>query len=83
MSGFTYSIQFNTLGSGSLSRTLAVLDQLDGEVDNLNVSVNRLGGNLQRAGKQGAAGFGAMSSGLGGMIAQLGVVAGLTNTKPT
>lgn len=80
MSGFTYSIQFNTLGSGSLSRTLAVLDQLDGEVDNLNVSVHRLGGNLQRAGKQGAAGFGAMSSGLGGLVAQLGVVAGLTKS---
>lgn len=80
MSGFTYSIQFNSVGSAGLSRVLAVLDQLDNQVDDLNVSVNRMGSNFNRAGRLGQTSFVGISAGLSGLIAQLGVAAGLTQS---
>lgn len=80
MSGFTYSIQFNAVGGAGLSRVLAVLDQLDNQVDDLNVSVNRMGSNFQRAGRLGQTSFAGIGAGLSGLIAQLGVAAGLTQS---
>lgn len=83
MAGFTYSIRFDALKTGNVSRTLEVLERIDKRIENLNTDVNRFGNNLANAGRKGQQAFSGMSSSVGGFITKVGVAAALLNSIQT
>lgn len=78
MSGFTYSINFQALGVGNLSRAQSVVDRLDNSVEDVNTSVSRLGKNFRQTGSQGESSFAALDRRATNLIATLGVAAAVS-----
>jgi tape measure domain-containing protein len=78
MSGFTYSINFQALGVGNLSRAQSAVDRLDNSVEDVNTSVSRLGKNLRQTGGQGESSFAALDRRATNLIATLGVAAAVS-----
>lgn len=75
MPGFTYSIRFDAVRAGNVSKTLEVLERIDKRIETLNSDVNRFGNNLATAGNKGTQAFSGMSTSVGGLITKLGIAA--------